>query len=184
MSDLHYYHRDWIEPTSDIIDTDVCIYGGSSGGIAAAVTVARAGLGVVVLQPGKHIGGMTSGGLGWTDFGRKHVIGGLSRSFYNQVGGHYGLEEEWQFEPHVAEVVYNAWIAEEGIDVRYSQYLDTVASDDRRIVSISLLGGLQVKARLFMDCSYEGDLMAKAGVSFHVGREANEVYGEIGRAHV
>jgi hypothetical protein len=178
MSDLHYYHRDWIEPTSDIIDTDVCIYGGSSGGIAAAVTVARAGLGVVVLQPGKHIGGMTSGGLGWTDFGRKHVIGGLSRSFYNQVGGHYGLEEEWQFEPHVAEVVYNAWIAEEGIDVRYSQYLDTVASDDRRIVSISLLGGLQVKARLFMDCSYEGDLMAKAGVSFHVGREANEVYGE------
>ena len=178
MSNLHYFHRDWIEPTTDIIETDVCIYGGSSGGMAAAVTVARAGLRVVVLQPGKHVGGMTSGGLGWTDFGRKHVIGGLSRSFYNQVGRHYGRDEEWQFEPHVAEAVYRSWITEEGIDVRYGQYLDTVESDEGCIVSITLLGGLRVRARLFMDCSYEGDLMAKAGVSFHVGREANEVYGE------
>ncbi len=178
MSNLKYFHRDWIEPTTEIIETDVCIYGGSSGGVAAAVTVARAGLRVVILQPGQHIGGMTTGGLGWTDFGRKYVIGGLSRSFYNQVGRHYGQNEEWQFEPHVADAVFNAWISENGIDVRYGQYLDTVESIDQRIVSITLLGGLRVRARIFMDCSYEGDLMAKAGVSFHVGREANEIYGE------
>lgn len=99
MSNLHYYHPDWIQSTDETLDTDVCIYGASSGGIAAAVTAARSGLSVVVLQPGKHVGGMTTGGLGWTDFGRKHVIGGLSRTFYHQVGSHYGLDEEWQFEP-------------------------------------------------------------------------------------
>ena len=142
MSNLHYFHRDWIEPSTETIETDVCIYGGTSGGMAAAVTVAQSGLRVVVLQPGKHVGGMTSGGLGWTDFGRKYVIGGLSRSFYNQVGRHYGRNEEWRFEPRVAEAVYGAWIAEHGIDVRYGQYLDTVESDERRIVSIALLGGL------------------------------------------
>jgi len=178
MSNLHYFHRDWVEPSTDTIETDVCIYGASSGGVAAAVTVAKAGLRVVVLQPGKHVGGMTTGGLGWTDFGRKHVIGGLSRTFYNQVGQHYGLEDEWQFEPSVAEAVYAGWIAEHGIDVRYGHYLESVESDERRIVSITMLGGLRVKARIFMDCSYEGDLMAKAGVSFHVGRESNAAYGE------
>jgi len=178
MSNLHYFHRDWVEPSTDTIETDVCIYGASSGGVAAAVTVAKAGLRVVVLQPGKHVGGMTTGGLGWTDFGRKHVIGGLSRTFYNQVGQHYGLEDEWQFEPSVAEAVYAGWIAEHGIDVRYSHYLESDESDERRIVAITLLGGLRVKARIFMDCSYEGDLMAKAGVSFHVGRESNAAYGE------
>lgn len=178
MSNLHYYHPDWIQSTDETLDTDVCIYGASSGGIAAAVTAARSGLSVVVLQPGKHVGGMTTGGLGWTDFGRKHVIGGLSRTFYHQVGSHYGLDEEWQFEPHVAEAVYAAWIDEHGIDVRCGQYLDAVEMDGQRIASIALLGGLRVSARIFMDCSYEGDLMAKAGVSFHVGRESNDVYGE------
>ncbi len=178
MSSLHYYDPSWIESTSETIETDVCIYGGTSGGIAAAVTVARSGLRVVVLQPGKHIGGMTSGGLGWTDFGRKHVIGGLSRSFYQQVGRHYGLAEEWQFEPGVAEAVYGRWVDEHGIDVRCCQFLDSVESDAQQLRAIVLLGGLRVTARLFMDCTYEGDLMAMAGADFHVGREANEVYGE------
>ena len=177
-SNLHYYHPDWIEPSSERIETDLCVYGGSSGGIAAAVTAARRGLRVVVLQPGKHLGGMTSGGLGWTDFGRKYVIGGLSRTFYQEIGSHYGLAEEWQFEPRVAEAVYERWLADSGVDSRLCQYLDTVEMHGQRITGLTLLGGLQVTARLYMDCSYEGDLMAKAGVDFHVGRESNDVYGE------
>ena len=178
MSNLHYFQRDWIEPSTEDIKVDVCIYGGTSGGVAAAVTAAKRGLRVVVLQPGKHIGGMTSGGLGWTDFGRKYVIGGLSYTFYEQVGKHYGLDEEWQFEPRVAEQVYGRWVEESGVDVRYCQYLDAVEMDGQRVGAIALLGGLRVSARIFMDCSYEGDLMAKVGVSHHIGREANDVYGE------
>jgi len=178
MSNLHYFQRDWIEASTETIETDVCIYGGTSGGIAAAVTVAKRGLRVVVLQPGKHIGGMTSGGLGWTDFGRKYVIGGLSYRFYEQVGKHYGRGEEWQFEPRVAEAVYGRWVEESGVDVRYCQYLEAVEMDGQRVHAITLLGGLCVRARIFMDCSYEGDLLAQAGVSYHIGREANDVYGE------
>ena len=177
-SNLHYFQPDWIEPSSETIETDICVYGGTSGGIAAAVTATARGLRVVILQPGKHLGGMTSGGLGWTDFGRKYVIGGLSRTFYAEVGKHYGLDEEWQFEPRVAEAVYERWVKTHGVDVRFCQYLDTVQIDGRRITSISCLGGLRVTARIFMDCSYEGDLMGATGVSYHVGRESNAVYGE------
>jgi len=177
-SNLHYFSRDWITPTDEALDADVCVYGGNAAGVAAAVTAARQGLRVVLLQPGKHLGGMTSGGLGWTDFGRKHVIGGLSRTFYREAGRAYGLDEEWRFEPHVAQAIFQRWVDDAGVDVRLCQYLDAVAMDGPRIARITLLGGLAVTAKLFMDCSYEGDLMARAGVSFHVGREANSVYGE------
>ncbi len=174
----HYFQRDWIVPSSDTLTADLCIYGGTSAGVAAAVTASKRGLSVILLQPGHHLGGMTSGGLGWTDYGRKYVIGGLSYSFYQEVGKHYGLAEEWQFEPKVAEGVFNRWVKEHHVDVRLCQFLDTVAMDGQRIAAVTMLGGLTVKARMFMDASYEGDLLAKAGVSYHVGREANSVYGE------
>lgn len=122
MSQPHYFQPNWIEPTSETLDTDLCIYGATSAGIIAAKTAAARGLRVELLQPGKFIGGMTSGGLGWTDFGKKHVIGGASRQFYRDLGSFYGLdEEEWLFEPHAATTVYERYLKEAGVHVRFCQ---------------------------------------------------------------
>ncbi len=177
-SNLHYYHPDWIEPTSAVLKADLAVYGGSSAGVIAAVAAARQGLNVVLLQPGKHLGGLTSGGLGWTDYGRKHVIGGMARKFYQQIGAHYGKEEEWHFEPHPAEKLFNTLAREQGFIVSFAQYLESVAMDGQRIVEATLRSGMKVRAKYWIDASYEGDLLAQAGVAYHVGRESNEVYGE------
>lgn len=179
MPHPHYFQPDWIEPTSETIETDLCIYGGTSAGVIAAKTAAARGLRVVLLQPGQFIGGMTTGGLGWTDFGKKHVIGGAARQFYRDLGAHCGLdEEEWLFEPRAAAAVYARYLREAGVRPRMCQFLDQVTVENQRITHIRLLGGLTVRAAYFMDATYEGDLLAKAGVRFHVGREANSVYGE------
>ncbi len=179
MSETHYFLPAWITPSSETLTSDLCIYGATSAGVVAAKTARERGLSVILLQPGKFIGGMTSGGLGWTDFGKKHVIGGASRQFYRDVGAVYGLEEEeWLFEPHAAAAVFDRYLRETGVDLRLCQYLDSVKVENLRIREIRLLGGLTVKADYFMDATYEGDLLAKAGVSHHIGREANSVYGE------
>lgn len=178
MSNLHYFQRDWITPSDQTLTVDIAIYGGTASGIIAAVTAAQRGKTVVVLQPGKHVGGMTTGGLGWTDYGRKHVIGGKSRQFYNLVGQLYGKSEEWHFEPSKARKVIDTLIADNNIDVRYCQYVDSVKTTDGKIISATMLGGLTVNAKMWIDASYEGDLMAKAGVSYTTGREANADYNE------
>lgn len=178
MNKPHYFLPGWISFTDETLETDLCIYGGTSAGVIAAVTAKSRGLRVLLLQPGKFIGGMTTGGLGETDFGKKHVIGGRSRQFYRDLGSWYGLEEEWKFEPKAAAAVFEQYIREHDIPVRLCQFLDSVSLENNRIASIRLLGGLKVTAAYFMDCSYEGDLLAKAGVDYHVGREANSVYGE------
>jgi hypothetical protein len=180
MTSPHYFLSEWIEPTTENLETDLCIYGGTSAGIIAAVTAKARGLRVLILHPGKFLGGMTSGGLGWTDFGKKHVIGGRSRQFYRDLGSSYGLEEEeWLFEPKAADAVFNRYLSENDIPVRLCQFLESAKLDEsRRIESITLLGGLTVSSCYFMDCTYEGDLMAKAGVRYHVGREDNREYGE------
>ncbi len=178
MSDLHYFRADWIEKTDERLVVDVCVYGGSSAGVIAGVEAVRQGKSVVVLQPGKFIGGLTTGGLGWTDYGQKRVIGGLSRQFYRDVGKHYGVEDEFHFEPHVAAAVYDRWIREHNVPVRLCQYLERVEMEGRRIKAITLMGGLRVEAKVFIDATYEGDLLAKAGVSYTVGRESNDTYGE------
>lgn len=178
MTHPHYFLPEWIESTTEILDTDLCVYGGTSAGVVAAVAAKRKGLKVLLLQPGNFIGGMTTGGLGETDFGKKHVIGGMSRQFYRDLGAWYGREEEWKFEPKAAAAVFDRYIKENDIPVRFRQFLDAVTMENNRIASIRLLGGLVVRAAYFMDCTYEGDLMAKAGVSTHVGRESNAVYGE------
>ncbi len=179
---------------------DVVIYGGTSGGIAAAVQVKRMGRSVIVVSPDKHLGGLTSGGLGWTDSGRKEVVGGLAREFYRAMKAHYDRPEAWVyqkaeeyrlyrpkedamwvFEPHVAEKAFEQWVAEYDIPLVREEYLDRqsgVAAKDGRIVSITTLNGKTYRGRMFIDATYEGDLMASAGVSFTVGREANRVYGE------
>lgn len=160
------------------LDADLCIYGGVSGGVIAAIDAARRGLRVALLEPGNHFGGMTAGGLGMTDVGNKHVIGGLSREFYRRVGTRYGVPEEWRFEPHVAEAVFAGWLADEGVLTFKGQYVCAVAKSGNRIESLRTLSGVEVRAKVFIDASYEGDLMALAGVSHFVGREDNSVYGE------
>jgi len=174
---LRYYYP----PTENknlTLDCDLCVYGGNSGGVIAAISAKRRGLTVALLETSGHLGGLTAGGLSYTDIGNKHAIGGLSREFYRRVGKKYGVAEHWKFEPHVAEEVFREWLAEEGITVHYFSFLDTVEMQDGRIKTITTEHGITVNARAFIDTSYEGDLMAKAGVSFTVGRESNDQYGE------
>lgn len=178
FTNLHYFDPAWIRSTRDGVTADVCVYGGTAAGVVAAVKAARLGLQAVVLQPGRHLGGMTTGGLGWTDYGRKHVIGGMARQFYRDVGRFYGKDEEWHFEPRAAEHVIEGMAATPGIRVIRFQYLDRAVMDGRRIAALIMRGGLTVTARAFIDATYEGDLLAAAGVSYAVGREANSVYGE------
>ncbi|MDZ4689434.1 MAG: FAD-dependent oxidoreductase [Planctomycetaceae bacterium] len=191
---------------------DVVVYGGTSGGVTAAIQAKLMGKSVVLIEPGRHIGGLTSGGLGATDIGNKAAIGGLSRQFYRRIGQHYdndaawkqekpdqsksrrkasGEPEMWTFEPHVAEAVYLAWLKEHSITPILSERLDLQAGlrmvkivelatgkEKRRIGSIVMESGRVFHGKMFIDATYEGDLMAKAGVPYHVGREANKTYGE------
>ncbi len=178
MSDLHYFRPDWIQKTDERLTVDVCIYGATSAGVIAAIEAVERGKTVALLQPGKFIGGLTTGGLGETDYGKKHVIGGKSAEFYRRVGKHYGKDEEWKFEPRIATAVYDDWLKSAGVTPRLCQYLDKVDVVAGKITRITLLGGLEVSAKIFLDGTYEGDLYAKAGVKYHVGRESNDVYGE------
>src|SRR6266568_3558438 len=117
---------------------DVCVYGGTAGGVAAAVIVSKEGKSVILIEPGRHLGGMSSGGLGQTDFGNKQVIGGLARSFYQRVGNFYGQEEGWQFQPHHAEQVFEEWVKESHLRVVREQRLKSVRKEGKRILAISL----------------------------------------------
>ncbi len=176
---------------------DIVVYGGTSGAVTAAVQAAKMGKRVIVVSPDKHLGGLSSGGLGATDIGNKAAIGGLSREFYHRVfkayqdpgnwkqqkRDEYKIGEDqtqWMFEPHVAEAVFEGWIADSKIPV-VRERLDLargVTKKDSRIVSITTEAGHTYAGRVFIDATYEGDLMAKAGVKYAVGREANSVYRE------
>ena len=161
---------------------DVCIYGGSSACATAAFSAARLGSNVTVICPDVTIGGMTTGGLGQTDIGNKQAVVGLSRQFYRKLGTYYGKLEQWLFEPHVAEEILMEYLDDPKIKVMQGWYLDSVEKNGNRIVSITCKNKegqvTTIKADQFIDCSYEGDLMAKAGVTYKVGREGNDVYGE------
>ncbi|WBL44848.1 FAD-dependent oxidoreductase [Algoriphagus halophytocola] len=187
--------------------TDVLIYGGTSAAVTAAIQAKKMGKTVILVSPDLHLGGLSSGGLGWTDTGKKEVIGGLARTFYQTVYDKYQEENAWKweaksefgnkgqgtpaidgefrtmwiFEPHVAEEVFDEWVAEYGIELYRNEKLDRmdgVTVSNWEISSIRTLSGIEFKAKMFIDATYEGDLMAAAGVSYHVGREASSVYGE------
>lgn len=176
---LHYFQDSWQEASEQVLDVDICVYGGTSAGVSAAVTAARRNRSVVILNPAQHVGGMTTGGLGWTDAGKEHVIGGLSRQFYRDLGNYYGTPAEvWNFEPHAAAKVYAQWLQDTQIPVYNGQFLDETHSDGSKITEVRMLSGLVVRAKVFIDATYEGDLMAQAGVTYTVGREANGQYGE------
>ena len=190
---------------------DVVVYGGTSGGVIAAIQVARMGKTVVLIEPTAHIGGLTSGGLGATDIGNKAAIGGLSRDFYRKVGSYYrqasvwkygslesyvggrkGAEDElWMFEPHVAEQIFRDWLAEFKVPIIKERFdlKNGIRLQGRRIAALKMESGQWIAGRMFIDATYEADVMAGAGCRYHVGREANAVYGEtlngiqVGRAH-
>ena len=175
--------------SAKVIETDVLVFGGTAAGVSAACTARRLGKSVVVTEFGRHIGGLTSGGLGWTDIGNKAAIGGFARDFYKRLGRHYGRDEAWWFEPHVAEAELRALLEESKVPVYFEQRLAEVKMariesiggllrSTSRIYEIAMENGDVFRAKMFIDCTYEGDLMAKAGVPFMVGREANERFGE------
>ncbi len=193
---------------SQVVEADLCIFGGTSGGIAAAVQAARLGKTAVLVNPTKYLGGLTTGGLGATDIGNKAAIGGLSRDYYHRLAQHYAKDSSWTletatdyfgkrrggqagasalsgadatmwtFEPGVAEKVFLQWLDEAKTPVYLNQRLKSVTKTGPRITEITMENGRVFRAKMFMDATYEGDLLAKAGCSFHVGREANATYGE------
>jgi hypothetical protein len=160
---------------------DLVVYGGTAGGVIAAVAAAREGLRVALLEPGRHLGGMVSGGLGWTDHGRKEVIGGYALEFFRRVGQKYGEPLTWYFEPHVAEAVFGDMVREAGAQVFLRHRLREtggVARRGPRIEAVVLENGATFRARIFADASYEGDLMAQAGVGYTWGREGSREFNE------
>jgi hypothetical protein len=177
-AELRYYAPQSRASSRDVLDADLCIYGGTAAGVAAALQAACDGLRAVVIENSGHPGGLTAGGLGWTDFGNMQSVGGIAREFYREIGKHYGVEEQWCFEPHAAGAVFDKWIAETGTPLLCRAFLADVQMEAGRITAIRLEDGAQVRAKMFVDATYEGDLMAKAGVRFTAGREGNALYDE------
>ena len=193
---------------AQVYKADVIIYGGTSAAVIAAVQVKKMGKSVIVVSPDTHLGGLSSGGLGFTDTGNKEVIGGLSREFYQRLYQYYQNNSTWQwqkkeeygnkgqgtpaidgtnrtmwiFEPHVAEQVFEDFVKENKLLVYRNEWLDRSAKGvvkvSGSIHSFRTLSGNVYQAKMFIDATYEGDLMAVAGIDYHVGREANSVYGE------
>ena len=161
---------------------DVVVYGGTAGGVVAAVAAAREGLRVALLEPGDHLGGMVTGGLSATDHGKKEVVGGYSLEFYRRLGKHYGKEVEWYPEPRVAERVLGEMIAEaRTVEVFRRHRLKEkggVKKQAGRLTEIQTENGARWQAEIFIDATYEGDLMAQASVSYTWGRESAAQYGE------
>ncbi len=157
---------------------DICVYGEAAGGLIAAVAAAREGRKVLLVSPRHRLGGLTSGGLGATDAGNIHVIGGLAREVYRRIGKAYGEPERFTFTPHVAEGVFRTLAGEAGVEIRPGRRVERVTKAGARITSLTLDDGGVVEAGVFIDASYEGDVLARAGVSYVVGREAVSEYGE------
>lgn len=178
----------WLSMLSCAKEYDVCIYGGTSAGVVAARSAALEGYSVVIVEPSGHIGGLTTGGLGLTDIGNKQVVQGLSRQFYRELGKHYGKLESWVFEPHVAQEVMDAYIAHPRITVLRHTGLDRLCKHGTHIKGMHTIlldeegrvrgRGPKIRAKVFVDASYEGDLLPAAGVSYAVGRESSAQYGE------
>ena len=178
----------WLSALSCGKHYDVCIYGGTSAGVVAARSAALEGYNVVIVEPSGHIGGLTTGGLGMTDIGNKQVVQGISRQFYRELGKHYGRLESWVFEPHVAQEVMDAYLEHPHITVLRRTGMDRLSKQGRHITLMhtnlldekgNVLGrGPKIRAKVFIDASYEGDLLPASGVSYAVGRESSAQYGE------
>jgi hypothetical protein len=164
---------------------DVVVYGATSSGVIAAYTAKSMGKSVLLIEPSMHLGGLTTGGLGYTDIGNKFAVTGLSRDFYRKLGDHYGKFEQWIFEPSVAKATFQEYLDRAGITVQYGFRIQSAENKDGWITKISIENAnnpsepvREVSGKMFIDATYEGDLMAKSGVSYDIGRESNEKYGE------
>jgi len=193
--------------SNNTYNADIIVYGGTSAAVISAVQAKKMDKSVIMVSPDLHLGGLSAGGLGWTDTGNKEVIGGLAREFYHRIYNHYENAENWMwqkkeeygnrgqgtpaidgdartmwiFEPHAAERVFEDFIKEYDIEIHRDEWLDRnngVHMEDGKILSFTTLNGNTYKGKMFVDATYEGDLMAEAGVSYHVGREANSAYDE------
>ena len=197
-----------MKASGEVVDTDICVFGGTSSGVIAAVQAKRMGKTVALAEPYVHLGGMTASGLGATDIGTRDSVGGLAHEFYNRVAKYYANDAAWTaetkdnyftkhanhlsrqsdltspdgvmltFEPHVAEGIFAGMLKEASITAHLSEKLASVTKDGPRIVEITMENGDVFRAREFIDATYEGDLMAKAKVSYTVGRESGDTYKE------
>jgi hypothetical protein len=175
-------------------DVDVCVYGGTSGGVVAAVQAARMGKSVVLVEPGRHLGGMTSGGLSAVDIGDPRSVGGIAREYFTRLVATYGKKLQWDqpfqghggpatggaysIEPHVAERVFDTMASEAGVVVLRDARLKKIKKAGGRITELLMDDGRIVRAKMFIDATYEGDLMAATGVTYTLMREGNAKYGE------
>lgn len=157
---------------------DLVIYGATPAGLIAGVAAARAGASVVVIEPSRWIGGMVTGGLARTDTGRAETIGGLTREFFTRAAARYGGKHLWFAEPHVNGETFAAMLREAGVTVITGEAIKAVRRKGPRLTVLVTAGGREYEGRQFIDASYEGDLMALAGVSHTHGREGREQYGE------
>jgi FAD-dependent oxidoreductase family protein len=178
-----------------VVECDVCVYGGTSGGVAAAVQAARMGKAVIIAEPGRHLGGMTSGGLSAVDIGDPRSVGGIAREYFTKLAATVGVTLAWDkafenkaggpatggayaIEPHKAEEVFNGMARDAGVKVNLGARLAAVKKEGARITEFVTEDGTVFRAKVFIDATYEGDLMAKAGVSYTLMREGNAKYGE------
>lgn len=195
------------EKAKELYKADVIVYGGTSSAVSTALAVSRMGKSVIVISPDQHLGGLSSSGLGFTDTGNKTVIGGIAREFYQLIYQHYQATEAWNwqkqteygnvgqgnpaidgenrtmwiFEPHAAEEAFEKLINQPNIKVYRNEWLDRengILKKDGAIISLKTLSGKTFEGKVYIDATYEGDLMASAGVKYSVGREANSAYDE------
>lgn len=179
----------------EVRDADICVYGGTSGGVAAAVQAARMGKSVVLAEPGRHLGGMTVGGLSAVDIGDPRSVGGIAREYFTKLAATVGTTLAWDkpfvaagggpatggayaIEPHQAEQLFNDMVKAAGVTVHFGARLASVKKQGPRIAELVLEDGSTIRAKVFLDTTYEGDLVAKAGVTYTLVREGNAKYGE------
>ncbi|MEV0394424.1 FAD-dependent oxidoreductase [Polymorphospora rubra] len=175
----HHLPPPVVADDAEPVHADLVVYGATSGGVTAAVRAAHEGLAVLLLAFDDHLGGMSAAGLGTTDVGRPDTVGGLARRFYADVAAAYhAADPHWSVEAHVAEEIFARWLDEAGVAVRHHQHLSDVTMAAGRIVELRTDDGNRYRAPVYVDASYEGDLMAAAGVSYTVGREPRDTYGE------
>ena len=161
-------------------DYDVIVYGATASGVMASIAAADEGMAVMLVAPGKYIGGMVTGGLSHTDYGDRTVIGGLAYEFYNKVAEHYNTHIfYWRGpEPHVGEKIMKDWLEKHGVEVVYGKRVDKVIKEGKYIRQLIFSDNSSMRAMVFIDAGYEGDLMARAGVSYTFGRESKKEYHE------
>jgi hypothetical protein len=180
---------------AETLEADVCVFGGTSGGVVAAIQAARQGKRSILVEPGQHLGGMTAGGLSAVDIGDPRSVGGIAREYFTKLADTVGVKLAWNkdfksvgggpatggayaIEPHRAEQLFAEMAKDAGVRVEYGARLETVKKNGSRIAELITEDGRVVRAKMFVDASYEGDLMAKAGVKYTLTRESNSQYGE------